>query len=193
MKFQYRMPTGDMRSESCHVYEDRMEVDGALDKKERVSLLNPLILPSTDEAAARGMSLTLIRPIKSEFKFRRKPLEVIEAEREGYRRASRQMSMLDKELEAFEPVPYAFAFAFEDAAGKHLMQCGDWETSATFWRQSKGYGERAALDHLSKIFNEEYPRKGMVFAMGTIKKRPKQWMLLGVIRLDEMRQASFTF
>ncbi len=56
MKFQYRMPTGDMRSESCHVYEDRMEVDGALDKKERVSLLNPLILPSTDEAAARGMS-----------------------------------------------------------------------------------------------------------------------------------------
>jgi hypothetical protein len=193
VKFQHRPPTGDTRPESCHVYEDRMEVDGALDKKERVSLLNPLILPSTDEAAARGMSLTLIRPIKSEFRYRRKPPEVIAAEREGYRLASRQMSLLDKELEAFEPVPYAFAFTYEDAAGKHMMRCGDWETSATFWRLSKSYSEPAALDHLSRTFNDEYPSKGIVFAMGTIKKRPKQWMLLGVIRLDEMRQASFMF
>ncbi len=193
VRFQYRPPTGDTRPESCHVYEDRMEVDGALDKKERVSLLNPLILPSTDEATSRGMSLTLIRPINSEFKYRRKPPEVIAAEREGYRLAARQTSMLDKELEAFEPVPYAFVFTYKDAAGKHTMRCGDWETSATFWRLSKAYGEPAALDHLSKTFNEEYPRKGMVFAMGTIRKRPKQWMLLGVIRLDEMRQASFIF
>ena len=81
----------------------------------------------------------------------------------------------------------------QDAAGKHLMQCGDWETSATFWRLSKSYGEQATLDHLSKTFNEEYPSKGMAFAMGTMKNLPKQWMLLGVIRLDEMRQESFTF
>jgi hypothetical protein len=193
VKFEYRPPTGDTRPESCHVYEDRMEVDGALDKKERASLLNPLILPSTEEAVARGMSLTLVRPIKSDFKYRRKPAEVIAAEREGYRIASRQMSMLDRELEAFDPVPYAFAFTYEDGAGRHMMRCGDWETSATFWRLCRSYGEQAALDYLSKTFNEEYPRKGMVFALGTIRKRPKQWMLLGVIRLDEMRQASFMF
>ncbi len=101
--------------------------------------------------------------------------------------------MLDDELAALEPVPYAFEFNYEDGAGKHKMQCGDWETSAAFWRLSKGYDEQVALDHLSKVYNEEYPSKGMVFAMGTIKKRPKQWTLLGVIRLDELRQASFTF
>jgi hypothetical protein len=139
------------------------------------------------------MSLTLIRPIKSKFNYRPKRPEIIAAEREAYRQAARQMSILDKELEAFEPIPYAFAFAYEDAAGKHLMQCGDWETSATFWRMSRMNGEQAALDYLSKAFNEEYPRKGMVFAMGTMKKRPKQWMLLGVIRLDETRQTSFSF
>jgi hypothetical protein len=193
LRFQYRPPTGDTRQESCHVYEDRLEVDGTLDKKERLSLLDPLILPSTAEAAARGMSLTLIRPIKSEFKYRKKGPDIIEAERKAYRIASRQMSMFDKELAAFEPVPYAFAFAYEDATGKHMMQCGDWETSATFWRFSKDYGEQAALDHLARTFNEEYPRKGMVFAMGTVKKRPNQWMLLGVIRLNEKRQASFVF
>jgi hypothetical protein len=170
-----------------------MSVDGALDKKERASLLNPLVFPSTDEAAKRGMSLTLIRPIKSQFRYRRKPSEIIEAERKAYRQALRQISMLDKELDAIEPVPYAFAFQYEDAAGKHLMQCGDWETSAAFWRLSKSHGEQAALDHLVKTFNDEYPSKGMVFAMGTIKKRPQQWMLLGVIRLDEANQASFSF
>jgi hypothetical protein len=114
-------------------------------------------------------------------------------EREGYQFAARQMSMLDKDLEAPEPIPYEFEFAYEDAAGKHKMQCGDWETSAAYWNVSKSNGERAALDHLSKTYNEKYPSKGMVFAMGTVKKRPRQWILLGVIRLDETQLASLDF
>lgn len=61
VKFEYGSPKGDVRPESCRVYEDRLEVERPLNKKERVSLLNPLIMPSTEEAAARGMSLTLIR------------------------------------------------------------------------------------------------------------------------------------
>lgn len=170
-----------------------MQVDGNLAKSRRASFLNPLIVPSTEEASARGMSLALIRPIRPEFKIRAKRPEIIEAERQAYRHAARQMSMLDKDLEAFEPTPYAFAFKYEDHAGKHIMQCGDWETSATFWRFNKEYGEKHALDVLFETFNREYPRKGMAFAMGTVKKRPKQWMLLGVIRLDETLQTSLPF
>ena len=156
-------------------------------------MLSPLILPSTAKAAALGMSLTLIRPIKPQFHWRRKSPEFIAAEREGFRRAARQTSMLDLELEALEPVPYAFAFTYEDGTGPHTMRCGDWETSATFWYWSKSYGEQGALDRLTKTFGEDYPSKGMVFAMGTLKKRPKQWILLGVIRLVETTQASFAF
>jgi hypothetical protein len=92
-----------------------------------------------------------------------------------------------------QPVPNDFEFLYEDAVGKHRMQCGDWETSAAYWNISRSHSDREALDHLSKTFNEEYPAKGVVFAMGTVKKRPTQWILLGVIRLDEMRQASFDF
>jgi hypothetical protein len=193
VKFEYQPPKGDTRPESCRVYEDRLEVEYPLDKRERASLLNPLVMPSTKEAAARGMSLTLIRPINPKFKFRRKSPALIAAEREGYRATIRQASLVDKELEPIEPVPYVFGFSYEDAVGKHTMQCNDWETSAAFWKLRKTYGEQGALDHLSKTYNEEYPRKGMVFAMGTVKARPKQWLLLGVIRMDEVRQASFVF
>jgi len=121
VKFDYRAPTGDARPESCHVWEDRLRVDGDLPKNEQVSLLTPLILPSTDEAARRGMSLTLIRPTNPAFHYRRKSPEIIAAEREGYKLAARQTSMLDKELGALEPVPYAFAFTYEDGSGKHTM------------------------------------------------------------------------
>ncbi len=36
---------------------------------------------------------------------------------------------------------------------------------------------------------DEYPRKGMAFAVGNVASRPQTWMLLGVIRLDELTQA----
>jgi hypothetical protein len=73
------------------------------------------------------------------------------------------------------------------------MQCSDWETSAAFWKLQKTYGEQGALDHLSKTYNEEYPRMRVAFAMGTVKARPKQWLLLGVVRLDRPQQTSFAF
>lgn len=41
----------------------------------------------------------------------------------------------------------------------------------------------------TRKFNDEYPRKGMAFAVGTMAARPQTWMLLGVIRLDELTQA----
>jgi hypothetical protein len=41
---------------------------------------------------------------------------------------------------------------------------------------------------MAKTFNEEYPAKGMAFALGNMAKRPQTWHLLGVLRLDEQRQ-----
>ncbi len=32
------------------------------------------------------------------------------------------------------------------------------------------------------VFNEDYPRRGMVFAIGNMTKRPQTWQLLGVLR-----------
>jgi len=190
VKFDYSAPKRDTRAENCHVYEDRIEVSGVMPKKERATFLSGLVLKSTDEAAARGWSLTLVRPIKSEFRCRRKSVTEIDEERGEYDRAARQMSVLDAAQKPLEPVPFDFLFHFEDAAGTHKMLCGDWETSAAYWKLSKDYGEQGALDHLTKSYNKDYPNKGMVFALGTVKARPSQWILLGAIRLDEEKQGN---
>ena len=151
LDFAYRLPDRDNRVESCHVYEDRMSVSGTLAQKQRANFLNPLTLASTDEAAARGMSLTLIRPSDTKFFYKRKRPQDIDAERAAYQHAARQKSMLDKEIAAFEPVPFLFMFSYRDASGKHSMRCGDWETSAAYYNLSKKYGEQGALDHLWKM------------------------------------------
>lgn len=190
VQFDYRRPRSDNRPESCHVYEDRLTVTNTLKRAaERAALLNPIILPSTAEAAARGQSLALIRPQAPRFRARRKPWAIVEAEREAYKKAAQQKSFLDEELAAIEPVPFEFTFTWSDADGRHTMRCGDWETTAWFWRRRHDIGEGKALEEMYGRYNEEYPKKGVVFALGTMKKRPKQWTLLGVIRLDSLTEA----
>ena len=53
---------------------------------------------------------------------------------------------------------------------------------------SQRSNEVAALKWMDGKFNDEYPRKGMVFAIGNQARRPQTWQLLGVIRLDETSQ-----
>jgi len=68
------------------------------------------------------------------------------------------------------------------------MQCGDWETPATFFNWRREYGDEGALERLKARYENDYPQGGVVFAMGTMARYPKTWMLLGLIRLDDSRQ-----
>ena len=47
---------------------------------------------------------------------------------------------------------------------------------------------KKALKLMDETFNLEYPKNGMVFAMGTHSRYPSKWLLVGVIRLDEEDQ-----
>lgn len=186
--FEYRLPTRDQRTESCHVHEDSIRIEGSLSSNGRARLLNPLIVGSAKEAFSRGQSLALIRPRRTRFSCRRKSLGQIEAERVAYRKAAAQLSMFDERLAEIEPTPFLFRFRFEDDAGQHTYTNGDWEAHAMFWRHRRQTNEAEALRWMSEIFNDEYPRKGVVFAVGNQAKRPQVWQLLGVIRLDELTQ-----
>jgi hypothetical protein len=57
-----------------------------------------------------------------------------------------------------------------------------------FWRWKKIHGEAETIRRMAKTYNEDYPSKGMVFALGNMAKRPQTWQLLGVLRLDDPRQ-----
>ena len=185
---------GDARWESRRVQEDTIAVGSKMIPSERAPFLNQFVLPSMDAATALGRSLTLVRPLKTKFRWKAKTSEQIDAERRKYQAASDQLSLLDAELAALDPCPYAFKFQFETEDGVgHEMTCEDWETAATFYRFERLLGANAALEKMSNVFNEKYVEAGMVFAMGTHSRHPDQWLLVGVLRLDRVRQAALAF
>lgn len=191
--FNFGRPTSDPRKESCHVHEESIKIDGKLRLKERATLLNQIVVGSGKEAAERGHSLALIRPWNTRFIAKRRSAAEVEHQKEAFKRAAQQTSLFDEELAELNPSPYDFRFTFEDGAGKHDYQNGDWETHAMYWRGVQSTTESETLQWMNGVFNDEYPKKGMAFAIGNQAKRPQTWQLLGVIRLDELRQGELPF
>lgn len=189
--FKYRLPTSDRRKESCHVMEDSIAIGGSMPLKDRAPFLNRLVSASVKEAAALGKSLALIRPRNTRFYYKAKSPDEIEEERRAYEAAASQESFFDEQLKALEPTPYDFRFKFEDATGQHDYANGDWEAHAMFFQQRRRtHSDQDTLDWMNSKFNDEYPRKGMLFCVGNMAKRPQTWQLLGVLRVDDTGQGA---
>lgn len=181
-------PRDDRRHESRRVDEPTLTVTGKMSPAARAGFFDPLFRPSVADAASRGESLTLVRPRSIRFRWRLKSAAAQEAERLKRAKTSTQGSLFDRELAKIEPCPYNLYLTFEDAKGPHVMVCGDWETAATFFKLRRTLGDEGALEHLRKTYEETYFKQGVALALGTMKKRPQQWMLLGILRLDETKQ-----
>lgn len=188
LSYEWRSPTTDRRSESRHVFEDTIAAADQMPTRERAEFLAPLVRPSAEAAAKDGHSLALVRPIETKFYWKEKSAAAIQEERDALGAVARQTSFIDKELAQLEPCPLDFRMKFRDASGSHDHSCHDWETSATFWKLGRSHGTKGALAHLDRTYNEDYPARGMVVALGTMAKRQNQWLLLGIIRLDETTQ-----
>jgi hypothetical protein len=144
--------------------------------RDRAPVLNPLVSSSVAEAADAGHSLALIRPKNTQFYYRAKPANQIEAERKTYQQAASQGSFFDKQLAVLEPSPYEFRFKFEDGGGPHDYANGDWEAHAMFFNgRNREASDKAALDWMSTAFNEWYAERGMLFCVGNMAKRPQTW------------------
>ena len=115
VEFKHVNPPRDNRKESCRVFEDTIVVGKRLAPNKRAGFLNPLVLPSVKAAEARGDSLALIRPIDARFSYKLKSAAHLKEERESYKLAAAQGSLLDDDLAALEPSPYEFKFKFKDA------------------------------------------------------------------------------
>lgn len=190
VSYEFTTPRNDTRVESQKVVHETIRVSGKLKSAERSRLARQLTREDTDEAAARGESLTLIKPSDVLFKWRRKSDEELASERIKHARLADQLSFLHEAPKALDPCPFEFTLVWRDAKGKLRSNiCDDWESSATFFVRRKAEGEQAALASLRDTFEVDYPAKGMRLAMGTHSRRNSQWLLVGLLRVNDSPQA----
>jgi hypothetical protein len=149
IEYAYVLPKDDRRHESRRVQEDTLQVFEKMPERERAGFLTPIIDQSTTAAAEKGKTLTLIRPVNPRFYWVAKPDDQIAAEKRANEAAARQLSIFDNEIAALNPCKYEFRFDYATDDGNHTGKCVDWETSATFYRWERQYGERRALDRMS--------------------------------------------
>lgn len=191
--FSYGKSVRDIRAESCHVHEESIKITGKLPESERTGFLNRIIVGSAKHAEQQGHSLALIRPRNTKFIIKPKSQMELAEEREAYAAAAKQDDFFDQKLADLEPTPYEFRFSFDDDSGHHNYQNGDWEAHAMFFNERSRSNEEQAIKWMNGVFNEQYPKRGMAFAIGNVAKRPQTWQLLGVVRLDETQQTDFSF
>ena len=189
VRFHWRTPKDDPRPESRRIEEDSIEVLGKLKQRERQRFLAPLIRTSLRREREIGRTLALLQVDIIEFLWEPKREGEISQERSEFEAITRQPDLFNtRALIPYQPSPYIFRYRYRCDDGERQGTCQDWEIDTTFFRWRHAYGEAAALQQMKRAFGEEYPRKGMLLAMGTHSLYPDTWLINGVIRVDPVKQ-----
>ncbi len=193
IRFRWQKPKDDPRPESLRVDHQSIEIIGELKQKERLNFLQRLEVSSINKAKTEGKTLALLRPRDLKFSIEKKSDDALVEEKKKFAESVAQADMFNSSpLIPYEPCPYVFKYNYVTDDGERTGTCQDWETDATFYNWSRHYGEQKALENMQRVFGDEYPNKGMVFAMGTHSLYPDTWLINGIIRLDEIRQMSLS-
>lgn len=191
IRFRWRRPTDDSRTESRRIDQDTLTIVGELKQAERERFLANLIVTSLDREREAGRSLALLKAEIIDFRYEKKPEDEIAAEQAKFEALRAQADLFNtKPIIPYRPAPYRFKYRYRTDDGLREGTCQDWEIEATFYRWANRYGESRALDDIAKRFGEEYPQKGMLLAMGTHSLYPNVWLINGIVRLDEVKQLS---
>jgi hypothetical protein len=193
VRYKFTSPSNDPRRESQKVDPASIVSAKQLNAPERSRLARMLTRMSTAEAEARGESLTLVKPKSLSFSWRKKSEAELSEERIKHNKLASQISFLNKTPDPLEPCPYDFSVDWTDQLGsKHTHTCDDWETSTAFFRRRMAGGDAGALSSLRQTYEDEYLQRGMRLALGTHSRRNKQWLLVGMIRVDDDPQAELS-
>ena len=165
------------------------EIIGELEQRDRLTFLSRLEVMSLNKMKAEGKTLALLRPRDLNFFIEKKSEIALNEEKQKFQAFAAQADLFNATpLIPYDPCPYVFKYSYVTDDGEREGTCQDWETDATFYNWSRHYGERTALENMRRVFGEEYPKKGMAFAMGTHSLYPDTWLINGIIRLDEITQ-----
>jgi hypothetical protein len=191
IRFKWRMPTDDGRAESRRVDQDSIAIEGELKRSEREAFLARSIVTGINKEMEAGRSLALLKPRVIDFRAEKKKQAEVDAEIKAFAVLHAQSDLFNtKAIIPYQPCPYSFKYRYETDDGKRDGTCQDWEMEATFFNWRKRYSEEQALAEMWRVFGEEYPAKGMLFAMGTHSLYPETWLINGVVRLDEVKQGT---
>lgn len=189
IKFRWRLPKDDGRPESRRIDQESLEIVGQLKSRERYPFLSRRIVTSLDREREEGRSFALLKPEILDFNIERKPHEKIAKEAAAIEHLLKQDDLFNTQpIIPRKPCPMEFRYRYRTNDGERTGTCQDWETEATFFRWRELYGEERTLAEMRKVFGEDYPAKGVLFAMGTHSLYPDTWLMNGIIRLDELPQ-----
>lgn len=137
----------------------------------------------------------LLRPTTLELKWEEKSDSELAIERRRHADLAAQISFLDQPAKPLVPCPIQFEVKWKGSDGKlRKHECDDWETSAAYNRFEHRYGRQQAIQFLKAKYEDEYLKAGLVLAFSTHSRRNKtngpenQWLLVGMIRLDDDKQ-----
>lgn len=189
IRYRWRMPRVvlDRRSESRRVDDRSIEIVGSLPQAERIPLLHRTAITSLKAESEAGRSLALLKVEVIEFHIERRSSAEVANEVNNRRIIREQGDMFQlSEAVALDASPFSFKYTYRDDDGVHTGTCQDWETEATFLRRRAEFGsEVRALEWMQQKFGYELPKKGMMLAMGTHKRRQQQWLINGVIQAGD--------
>lgn len=189
IKFQWRLPNDDSRVESRRIDQDTLEIAGQLKKSERHRFLAGRVVSSLASERKAGRSFALLKPEILEFKIEPKSKDKIAKEAAAIEQLLKQEDLFNsKPIIPRNPYPMVFRYRYRMDDGERTGRCQDWVTEATFFKWRDLYGEDKAISEMQKVFGEDYPQKGVLFAMGTHSLYPDTWLMNGIIRLDELPQ-----
>ena len=197
VSYDFIQPKDDQRIESQKVLSPSLVAKGQMKRAERADFLAPLVRSSLDEANAYRDSLALVRPRSIQLEAIAKSASDLVEETNKHKQLANQLSLLeeDENVEPLSPCRMQFVLRWTDLAGKrHRQECDDWETVTAFDRFDRKYGEELALKYLKEKYEEQYFEAGLVLGFSTHSRRnveygtQNQWLLVGLIRLDETNQ-----
>lgn len=193
IRYRWSKPkaTKDVRSESRRVDPLSVEILGHLKQADRNPLVERCAVTSLEREQRGGRSLALLKAEVLDFWYR--PRSDVEL---GKQQRALETLRSQSDLFASSPplipsrtCPYSFHYRYRDEDRVREGTCQDWETEQTYFARLRDQAsEAAALEWMLKKFGEEYPQKGMALAMGTHRYRREQWLINGVIRLNDEPQ-----
>jgi hypothetical protein len=181
----------DSRPESFKLKEDSIVVRKRADystPEENARVWLPAVSQSIaaleDQQRANGTSLGIVRPEPSSVRFKHQTIARAPAEdQETTRMVHQQASLLEPALKQLPAPEYVFRYEFVCDGKEHEMQLHDWEVQATYHAFKKSYGSTdRALAMMTDFYQEKAPARNLHLIMGTMQKRPYQFICIGVLR-----------